>query len=126
MAGTEKRVDESWKDQIEKEKKQSEQEQQKDASQRARAAQAGFPPIQASFATLITELAMQASLFLGEIPDPETNEPIEDFNRAKYLIDELGVLEEKTAGNLTADEARALKSVLFELRMKYVKKAPKE
>jgi hypothetical protein len=63
---------------------------------------------------------------LGEIPDPETNEPIEDLNRAKYLIDELGMLEEKTAGNLTPDEARALKSILYELRMKFVKKAPRQ
>ncbi|MBI5117868.1 DUF1844 domain-containing protein [Candidatus Poribacteria bacterium] len=125
MTETGKKVDESWKDQIDREKKQAEQEKEKDASQRAHAEQGGFPPIQASFVTLVTELAMQASLFLGEIPDPETNEPIEDFNRAKYLIDELGVLEEKTAGNLTPDEARALKSILFELRMKYVKKAPK-
>jgi hypothetical protein len=72
----------------------------------------------------VAELAMQASLFMGEIPNPETNEPIEDLNRAKYLIDELGVLEQKTAGNLTPEEERALKNILFDLRMKYVKKAP--
>lgn len=125
MGETEKRVDESWKNEVAREKQQAQREQEKDASKRARAAQTGFPPVQATFATLITELAMQATLFLGEIPDPETNEPIEDLNRAKYLIDELGVLEQKTAGNLTPDEERALKSVLYELRMKYVKKAPK-
>ncbi len=125
MGNTEKRVDESWKDEVAREKQRAQREKEKDASQRARAAQTGFPPVQASFAMLITELAMQATLFLGEIPDPETNEPIEDLNRAKYLIDELGVLEQKTAGNLTPDEERALKNVLYELRMKYVKKAPK-
>lgn len=125
MGETEKRVDESWKEQIAREKQQTQREEEKDASKRARATQTGFPPVQASFAMLITELAMQATLFLGEIPDPETNEPIEDLNRAKYLIDELGVLEQKTAGNLTPDEERALKNVLYELRMKYVKKAPK-
>jgi hypothetical protein len=125
MAGSEKKVDESWKEQVEREKGEEQREGEKDASKRARAGQTGFPPMQASFATLITELAMQASLFLGEIPDPETDEPIEDLNRAKYLIDELGVLEQKTSGNLTPDEERALKNVLFELRMKYVQKAPK-
>ena len=125
MAETGKRVDESWKDQVEKEKHKDQDEQEKDTSTGARAEETGFPPIQASFATLITELAMQASLFMGEIPDPESKEPIEDFNRAKFLIDELGILQEKTAGNLTPDEERALKNILLELRMRYVKKAPK-
>ncbi len=122
---TEKKVDETWKKEVEKEKGETKREQQKDVSQGARASQAGFPPVQASFATLLTELAMQASLFMGEIPDPETNEPIEDLNRAKYLIDELGVLEQKTKGNLTPDEDRALKNILYELRMKYVRKVPR-
>lgn len=122
---TEKKVDETWKKEIEKERGKAKHEQEKDVSQRARASQAGFPPVQASFATLLTELAMQASLFLGEIPDPESNEPIEDLNRAKYLIDELGVLEQKTKGNLTPDEERALKNILYELRMKYVRKVPR-
>ena len=122
---TEKKVDESWKDEVHREKGHTKQEWEKDTSNRAKAAQTGFPPMQATFGTLIAEFAMQASLFLGEIPDPETNEPIEDLNRAKYLIDELGVLEQKTAGNLTPDEEQALKSILYELRMKYVRKAPK-
>ncbi len=120
----EKRVDESWKEQVAREKQQAQREEENDVSKRARATQTGFPPMQASFITLVTELAMQATLFMGEIPDPETKEPIEDLNRAKYLIDELGVLEQKTAGNLTPEEERALKNVLYELRMKYVKKTP--
>lgn len=119
---SDKKVDESWKEQVQREKERAHREVTEDTSKRARAAQTGFPPVQASFATLITELAMQASLFLGEIPDPDTNEPVEDLNRARYLIDELGVLEQKTAGNLTPDEERALKNILYELRMKYVKK----
>ena len=126
MAESDKRVDESWKEQVEREKKHQREEQAKDASAGVRRADGGFPPIQASFGTLITELAMQASLFLGDIRDPETNETLEDLNRAKYLIDELGILQEKTAGNLTPDEERALKNILLELRMKYVRKAPKK
>lgn len=125
MADPEKRVDESWKDQIAKEKGEAQQEEEKDAAQSEQAARTEFPVMDASFTTLVAELAMQASLFLGEILDPEMKEPIEDLNRAKYLIDELGVLEEKTKGNLTPQEEQALRNVLFELRMKYVKKAPK-
>ncbi len=135
---TEKKVDESWKDKVEHEKADAEHEREKDTAQSADAGREqevdtaqsadepkGFPPIQAGFITLVAELAMQASLFMGEIPDPETNEPIEDLNRAKYLIDELGMLEEKTKGNLTPEEAGALKNVLYDLRMKFVEKAPK-
>ncbi len=135
---TEKKVDESWKDAVEHEKLDARHEQEKDATQSADAAReqerdaaqsadepTGFPPIQAGFMTLVADLAMQASLFMGEIPDPETNEPIEDLNRAKYLIDELGMLEEKTKGNLTPEEESSLKNVLYELRMKFVAKAPK-
>ena len=123
---SEKKVDESWKDKIEHEKEEPGQEPEKDAAKEAAETQEeGFPPIQAGFITLVAELAMQASLFMGEIPNPETNEPIEDLNRAKYLIDELGILEEKTKGNLTAEESNALTSVLYDLRMKFVKKSPK-
>ena len=126
MGDTDKKIDESWKDNVAREKEETQSQKEEDVSQRTPAAeQAGFPPVQASFVTLVAELAMQASLFMGEIPDPETKEPIEDLNRAKYLIDELGMLEEKTAGNLAPEESSALKNVLFELRMKYVKKAPK-
>ncbi len=125
MAGPEKKVDESWKEQVAREKGEAHREEEKDAAQRARATRGEFPRMDASFTSLVAELAMQASLFLGEIPDPETNEPLEDFNRAKYLIDELGILEEKTKGNLTPQEEQALRNILFELRMKYVKKAPK-
>ena len=126
MAEEDKKVDESWKDQVSKEKDESPDEEETDSSEEKDAGQAGFPPMQASFGMLITELAMQASFFFCFIPDPESEKPVEDLNRAKYLIDELGVIEEKTKGNLTPDEEKALKNVLFELRMKYVEKAPKK
>jgi len=125
MADKEKKVDESWKDKVGQEKDEVRHEQEKDVSQTAHAAETGFPPVEASFITLVAELAMQASLFMGEIADPESKEPIEDLNRAKYLIDELGVLEEKTKGNLTPEEGAALKNVLFDLRMRFVNKSPK-
>ena len=126
MGGTDKKVDESWKEKVAGEKEETQSQKEENVSQKTPAAErAEFPPVQASFVTLVAELAMQASLFMGEIPDPNTKEPIEDLNRAKYLIDELGMLEEKTAGNLTPEESSALKNVLFELRMKYLKKAPK-
>jgi hypothetical protein len=129
---TEKKVDKSWKEKVEHEHEEQRKEQQPQGQQQKEAGPEqpeaepkGFPPIQASFITLVADLAMQASLFLGEIVDPETNEPLTDLNRAKYLIDELGILEEKTKGNLSPEEGGALKNVLYDLRMKFVEKTPK-
>jgi hypothetical protein len=62
-------------------------------------------------------------MHLGEIPEPESGGKAENMPMARQTIDLLGMLEEKTAGNLTADESRLLKDVLFELRMKYVQKS---
>lgn len=59
---------------------------------------------------------------LGELPHPMTQERQEDLEQAKYLIDVLGMLQAKTQGNLTAEEAKILDGVLYELRMKYVSK----
>jgi hypothetical protein len=59
-------------------------------------------------------------LHLGEIPDPTTNNPVRDLAAAQQLIDILGLLLDKTRGNLDHDEAGLLDSILFDLRMKYV------
>ncbi len=57
---------------------------------------------------------------LGEVPNPATGEPHADLEQARYLIDILGMLQEKTHGNLTAEESVLLEDLLYELRMKYV------
>ena len=73
-----------------------------------------------NFATFIVGLSTQALLHLGEIPDPTTNNPVRDLAAAQQLIDILGLLRDKTRGNLDRDEAGLLDSILFDLRMKYV------
>jgi len=73
-----------------------------------------------NFATFIVGLSTQALLHLGEIPDPATNNPVRDLAAAQQLIDILGLLRDKTRGNLDHDEAGLLDSILFDLRMKYV------
>jgi hypothetical protein len=60
---------------------------------------------------------------LGEIPEPETNQSRVDLPIAKQIIDTLGMLQEKTKGNLDQDEDRLLRSVLYDLRMRYVEKS---
>ena len=80
------------------------------------------------FATFILSLSHSALMHLGEAPHPDTNKVEANLPLAKQNIDLLGLLEEKTKGNLTGDEERLLAQVLFDLRMRYVersKAAPK-
>jgi len=73
-----------------------------------------------SFSAFIVGLSTQALVHLGEIPDPSTNLVARDLNAASQVIDILGMLEQKTRGNLTPEEERLLASILYDLRMKYV------
>lgn len=77
---------------------------------------------QLDFATFILSLSHSALMHLGEAPDPDTNQVSVDLPLAKQNIDILGLLEEKTKGNLDGDEERLLAQVLFDLRMRYVER----
>jgi len=74
-----------------------------------------------SFATFVFSLSSSALLHFGEIPDPTTGQKNRNLPMAKHTIDILGLLEEKTKGNLTEDETQLLKNILYDLRMRYVK-----
>lgn len=75
----------------------------------------------ASFVGLVIGLATQAQVFLGAIENPITRKKEEvDLERAKNLVDVLGMLEKKTAGNLTKEESDFLVRLLGDLRMRYV------
>jgi hypothetical protein len=74
-----------------------------------------------SFGAYIISLASTAALYFGDIPDPHTGERHEaDLGAAKQMIDLISLLQEKTKGNLTADEAKLVDDLLYELRMRYV------
>jgi len=73
-----------------------------------------------NFATFVLSLSTQALMHLGEIPDPVSNQRQRDLPAAQHLIDILGMLQAKTRGNLDHDEEGLLRSILFDLRMKYV------
>jgi len=73
-----------------------------------------------SFLSLIMSLASNAASFLGMMPHPVTGETGVDLKTAKHWIDVLGMLEQKTRGNLDAQEAQVLDSLLADLRMQYV------
>jgi hypothetical protein len=74
----------------------------------------------ASFSTLVSLLATQAMAALGQLPDPQTNQPVVRLAMAKHFIDSLEVLQQKTKGNLADVESGMLENMLFELRMVFV------
>jgi hypothetical protein len=83
--------------------------------------EAEFQLPEINFATFIFSLNSSVLLQLGIIEDPETGKKVKNLPLAKQTIDILGMLEEKTKGNLNEDEAAMLKHILYELRMLYVK-----
>lgn len=83
----------------------------------------GEPPegeYKIDFSELMRMLGSQALMYLGQFPDPQTGKAIIALDAAKVHIDLLGVLEDKTKGNLTEEEDRDLKGLLGELRMVFV------
>ena len=72
------------------------------------------------FATFILSLSHSALMHLGEAPHPEGNSVEVNLPLAKQTIDLLGLLEERTKGNLTGAEERLMTQVLFDLRLRYV------
>ncbi len=77
------------------------------------------------FIHFIFSLSTSAFIQLGEIEDPFTKKISKNLPLAKQTIDLIGMLKEKTKGNLTSDEEKVIEQVLFDLRMKYVKAVEK-
>jgi hypothetical protein len=75
------------------------------------------------FGTFVLSLGSSALVHLGEIHHPETAEARENLLLARQVIDLLAMLEEKTRGNLTAEETRFLSDLLADLRLKFVEKS---
>ena len=73
------------------------------------------------FATFIFSLNSAVLVHLGVIDEPGTGAKIKNLDLAKQTIDILGMLQEKTRGNLSADEESMLKNILYDLRILYVK-----
>ena len=75
------------------------------------------------FATFILSLSHSALMHLGEAPHPDDNQVRVSLPLAKQTIDLLGLLEEKTKGNLSGEEERLIGQILFDLRMRFVEKS---
>jgi hypothetical protein len=77
------------------------------------------------FIEFVVMHAQNAALFLGQIPNPKTGEGEVNLDLAKMFIDQLAMIQEKTRGNLTSEEATVLRNTLSNLQMVYVEIAQK-
>jgi len=82
-------------------------------------AEAELPEI--NFPTFIISLNASALVNLGAIEDPASGTKVKNLSIAKQTIDILSMLEEKTQGNLSEEEEKILKNILYDLRIIYVK-----
>ncbi len=121
-----KKVDEAWKARVKKEKSEK---NPTDVSKGAKEIPEGerteseepFP--EPDFNTFISGLGMQALMLLGDFSHPQTKDKIKpDYQQAKYTIDLIDMLKKKTEGNLTKEEANLIDNLLYDLRMRYLKK----
>ncbi|USN98143.1 MAG: DUF1844 domain-containing protein [Phycisphaeraceae bacterium] len=109
-------VDDDWKSQARAEKAKLAEE----AKAQQAEPEAGGLPEKIGFIDLIRLLATQALMYMGAFPDPQTGKAMVALDIAKMNIDLLGVVEEKSRGNLSDDEKKMLEGTLHELRMQYV------
>ncbi|MFN2623136.1 MAG: DUF1844 domain-containing protein [Chthoniobacterales bacterium] len=72
------------------------------------------------FIEFVMMQAQNAALFLGQIPNPQTGKGEVNLELAKMFIDQLGMIQEKTRGNLTSEEGAVLKNTLANLQMAFV------
>ncbi|MCM8786965.1 MAG: DUF1844 domain-containing protein [Candidatus Omnitrophica bacterium] len=101
-----KKIDENWKDQVENEKRKAFQENQK-----------YYEP---TFSIFLSSLVMQTMIALGKLENPITNKIEKNLDQARFLIDTIALLKEKTKNNLTKEEENLLEDSLANLRMLYV------
>jgi hypothetical protein len=94
--------------------------------QSAEAAPGSEQPLpEINFSAFVISLSTQALMHLGEIASPISGQVEVDVPVAKQMIDILGMLRDKTRGNLNASEDRLMEDILFDLRMKYVEAVKK-
>ena len=81
---------------------------------------------QLDFFNYVGSLGFQAMIFLGEVPNPITNKEEKNLKQAKFLIDTLVLIKEKTMGNLTKEEGELINGSIYELQRRFVEIAGKQ
>lgn len=79
----------------------------------------------ALFANMVLQQSQMALMFLGQVPHPESGQPVTDLDAARMFIDQLEMLEVKTKGNLTKDEEGLLRQTLAAVRFAFVEAVEK-
>ncbi|HUW60310.1 MAG TPA: DUF1844 domain-containing protein [Candidatus Bathyarchaeia archaeon] len=110
-------IDEDWKNQVQREKEEAQKKAEEAPKEEERAAPEAE---EASFEGLVSGLAMQAMMALGVLAPRDAKEVTIDLRGAKYVIDLLIVLRDKTKGNLTPEEQGYLAESLADLQQTYV------
>ena len=105
------KINEDWKARVEKDKKIADDKKQ--------------VYHQPTFSVFISSLSMQAMIALGKLENPLTKKTEKNLGQARFLIDTVAIIEEKTKGNLSADEAALLEESLYNLRMLYIEESYK-
>ncbi len=112
-------VDADWKNQAAAERERlAAAEQQKAAKAGSAGGREQLP--EADFQTLLSTMVSQALMYMGAFPDPQTGRAIVSLEYARFHIDLLHVLAEKTKGNLTEQEAKDVQEILAELQGRFV------
>ena len=134
-------VDEDWKTQVQREKEELKRKEAESAAAEDAGASASEdsesaaesesaenlpPPPPATYSFLLTSLATQAVASMGQLPGEEGESFPVNLGYAKHFIDLIGVIEEKTKGNLTAEEEKATNDTLHQLRMMFVAASQKK
>src|SRR5215212_5214836 len=117
-------IDEDWKSKVEAEKAEAEKAKSAPAAtneDESDLADPAMPP--ASFEMLLTTLATEALVALGQVPHPVTGKTQVQRNQAKFFIDTVDILRQKTAGNLTTTEQQVIESLLHQMRLVFVQTA---
>ena len=90
---------------------------------RGRRQEEEIPLPEINFSSFLLSLSTSALMHLGEVPDPVTQKVEQNLPLAKQSIDMLGMLREKTRGNLTPDEEKLIDHLLTDLRWRYIREA---
>jgi hypothetical protein len=107
-----KKVDESWKEAVSKDK-------------RAPIADDAAEAPEVTFSLFISGLLMEALIALGDMEHPITKKKELSVPHAKFIIETLSMLKEKTKNNLSKEEEGSFEAILYDLRMRFVQKAGK-
>lgn len=103
-----------WKEKAQQEKEELERKFREEKERQFRF------PTEVSFSRFVADMAANALIALGEEENPLTGKKEVDLPQAKYVIDIIGMLKEKTKGNLTDDETALIDSLLTDLRLRFV------